>query len=193
MRYILFIFLSLYSVSIFATIVSSFDISGTKRMDQKAVAQMLGVKVGDNIKPADLNKGVARLYQTGLFKDISVDLKGSVVVVKIEENPILNQITIEGNDELDDDTLKAEIGLQSRQPYSPAKVQSAVDRMIDVYKGSGLFSVEIEPKVIERENSRVDLVFEIEENNKTYILEIKVKNNNCFVRMISQILVKEQK
>jgi len=180
LRYILFIFLSFYSVSVFATVISGFDISGTKRMDQKAVAQMLGVKVGDNIKPADLNNGVARLYRTGLFKDISVNLRGATVVVEIEENPIINRISLEGNDELDDETLKAEIGLQSRQPYSPAKVQSAVDRMIEVYKGTGLFSVEIEPKVIERENSRVDLVFEIEENNKTYILEIKTKGNEAF-------------
>ncbi len=163
-------------------------------MDQKAVAQMLGVKIGDDIKIFDLNKGVARLYRTGLFKDISVDLKGSTVVVEIEENPILNRITIEGNDELDDETLQAEIGFQSRQPYSPSKVQSAVDRMLQVYKRSGIFSVEIEPKVIERENSRVDLVFEVEENDKTYILDIEITGNKSFSKSeLKSVLLSREK
>ncbi|MBN2780056.1 MAG: outer membrane protein assembly factor BamA [Alphaproteobacteria bacterium] len=180
MRYFLILMLMFFSFDVSAVVVKRFDVSGTKRMDEKAASQMLGVEIGDDINVSDLNAGVERLYKTGLFKDISVDLRGNTVVVKVEENPILNRVTFEGNDEIDDETLRAEVGFQSRQPYSPSKVQSAVDRMLEVYKRSGLFSVQIEPKVIERENNRVDLVFEIEEKDKTYILDIKIDGNKAF-------------
>ncbi|MBN1783784.1 MAG: hypothetical protein JW812_02335, partial [Alphaproteobacteria bacterium] len=141
MRYFLILMLMFFSFDVSAVVVKRFDVSGTKRMDEKAASQMLGVEIGDDINVSDLNAGVERLYKTGLFKDISVDLRGNTVVVKVEENPILNRVTFEGNDEIDDETLRAEVGFQSRQPYSPSKVQSAVDRMLEVYKRSGLFSV----------------------------------------------------
>ncbi|MBN2676388.1 MAG: outer membrane protein assembly factor BamA, partial [Alphaproteobacteria bacterium] len=173
----LFMFISAES---FATQIQSFSVSGTQRMDEKAVVQMLGVKKGDDIKISDLNSGLSALYKTGYFKDIKVDIKGQTLVVEIEENPVLNRISFEGNDEIDNETLQAEVDFQSRQPYSAPKVQLAVDRMLELYKRSGLFSVEIEPKIIERDNNRVDLVFEIQENEKTYILDIEVLGNKAF-------------
>lgn len=194
MRFLFFCFFMALSSVVFSVRLTGFDVTGQKRMDEKAIIQMMGVKIGDDIVVSDLNRGVSKLYETGFFKDVSADLRGGVVVVKVEENPILNQISFEGNDEVDDDTLRAEVGFEIRQPYSAGKVQAAVDRMLEVYKRNGLFSVEIEPKVIDRGQSRVDLVFEISEKHKTYILDIRIDGNEAFSDSdLKQILLSREK
>ena len=176
----IFFTLVFFASTSFATVIKDFSVSGTQRMDERAVVQMLGVKIGDDIKTSDLNSGLSALYRTGYFKDISIDIRGSTLFVEITENPVLNRISFEGNDEIDNETLQNEVGFKARQPYSAAKVQAAVDRVLELYKRSGLFSVEIEPKIIERDAGRVDLVFEIDENDKTYILDIDIAGNESF-------------
>ena len=47
--------------------------------------------------------------------------------------------------------------------YTRTKVQNDVKRILDLYRRSGRFAATVEPKVIQLEQNRVDLVFEIDE------------------------------
>ncbi len=46
-------------------------------------------------------------------------------------------------------------------------MQADVQRIIEVYHRNGRFDVTVVPKIIERPNNRVDLVFEVKEGEKT--------------------------
>jgi outer membrane protein insertion porin family len=59
-------------------------------------------------------------------------------------------------------------------------VQSDVQRMAEIYRRTGRFDVTIEPKIIELPNSRVDLVFEINEGVKTGIRTIEFIGNKVY-------------
>ena len=52
--------------------------------------------------------------------------------------------------------------------------------MAEIYRRTGRFDVTIEPKIIELPNSRVDLVFEINEGVKTGIRTIEFIGNKVY-------------
>jgi outer membrane protein insertion porin family len=59
-------------------------------------------------------------------------------------------------------------------------VQADVQRIVDIYRRNGRYDVQVEPKIIELPNGRVDLVFEIKEGNKTGIRNILFVGNNTY-------------
>ncbi len=191
----IFIITLLMSVSAHAVTISNITVDGNKRLSKESIIAETGVKKGENIRPSTLNKIIKKLYATDWFEDVNVRTKGSTLNITVKENPTINRISFEGNDEIDDDTLKMETGLKPRQTYSAAITQSAISRMLELYKRSGMFTVSIEPKIIKKDQNRVDLVFEIKEDDKTYIKKIDFSGNEAFHKgkLKEVILSREQR
>jgi len=155
-------------------------IRGTQRIEPTTVRSYLEVDPGDQFDAQRLNTSLKSLYNTGLFEDVVLSREGDRLIVDIEENPIINRIAFEGNDELDRETLRQEVELRPRVVYTQTKVQNDVDRLLEVYRRNGYYGVEIEPKLIELEQNRVDLVFEVEEGPETEVSAINFVGNEEF-------------
>ena len=61
-----------------------------------------------------------------------------------------------------------------------------MQRIIEIYRRNGRFDVRVEPKIIELPNNRVDLVFEINEGDKTGVKKIIFVGNNAYSRLPPQ-------
>jgi outer membrane protein insertion porin family len=96
------------------------------------------------------------------------------------ENPVVNQVAFEGNREVDDATLRGEVQLKPRTVYTRAKVQGDVQRVLDIYRRQGRFSANVEPKIIELDQNRVNVVFEISEGGSTKVKSIQFIGNRAF-------------
>jgi outer membrane protein insertion porin family len=59
-------------------------------------------------------------------------------------------------------------------------VQADVTRIIEVYHRNGRFDVQVVPKIVERPNNRVDLIFEIKEGEKTGVKSIVFVGNHAY-------------
>ena len=90
-------------------------------------------------------------------------MKNGVMLVDVVENPTVYDVYFEGNDRLDDDVLKTEVELKPRSVYTQRKAQADADRLLDVYKRNGRFGATVTPKIIKKEQNRVDVIFEIDD------------------------------
>ncbi|MEE8351113.1 MAG: outer membrane protein assembly factor BamA, partial [Rhodospirillales bacterium] len=70
--------------------------------------------------------------------------------------------------------------LRPRVIYTRTKVQNDVKRILGIYRGSGYFAATVEPKVIQLEQNRIDLVFEVNEGEPTAINSIRFVGNKKF-------------
>nr|WP_242468812.1 outer membrane protein assembly factor BamA [Rhodovibrio salinarum] len=155
-------------------------IRGTQRIEPTTVRSYLEVDPGDRFDAQELNRSLKGLYDTGLFEDVVLSREGDRLIVDVQENPIINRIAFEGNDELDEETLRQEVELRPRVVYTRTKVQNDVDRLLEVYRRNGYYGAEIEPKLIELEQNRVDLVFEVDEGPETEVRAINFVGNEAF-------------
>jgi outer membrane protein insertion porin family len=160
--------------------VREIRVEGNRRVEPETIRSYLQFSVGDAYDEGKADRSVKALFGTGLFQDVSIDRDGSSVVVTVVENPVVNQVAFEGNSEVDTDTLRNEVQMKPRSVFTRAKVQGDVQRILDVYRRQGRFAASVEPKIIELEQNRVNLVFEITEGGATKVKGINFTGNHAF-------------
>ncbi|WP_395685311.1 outer membrane protein assembly factor BamA [Aestuariivirga sp.] len=163
-----------------AATVTSIIVEGNQRVERDTVLAYVQVAPGEGVDADKIDASVKALFQTGLFSDVRINLNGSTLVIKVEENPMINQVNFEGNKEVKDSDLAKEVELRERMMFTRAKVLSDVNRIIGVYRRSGYYSVKVSPKIIRLPQNRVDLVFEIQEGDETKVRRIEFVGNKAF-------------
>lgn len=160
--------------------IREISVVGNRRVEPETVRSYLQVSVGDAYDAGAVDRSLKALFATGLFSDVRIDRSGSTLVVTVVENPVINQVVFEGNSEVDSDTLRNEVQMKPRSVYTRSRVQSDVQRILDVYRRQGRFAAAVEPKIIELEQDRVNLVFEITEGTSTKVKGVNFVGNHAF-------------
>ncbi len=163
-----------------APVIRSIKVEGNRRVEPETVRSYLQFSPGSRYDPLKVDESLKSLFTTGLFSDVRIRRQGSTVIIKVVENPIVRQVAFEGNAEIEDDTLASEVQLKSRAVFTRARVQADVQRILNVYRRSGRFAARVEPKIINKEQNRIDLVFEINEGPKTTVRSISFVGNESF-------------
>ena len=176
--------------------VSQIEVDGLQRVERETVLSYLNVEQGSSVSQEYLNSSMKRLFETGLFADVNIDARGNgVLAVKVVENPVINKRVFDGNDKVDDTLLESEVQLKSGSIYNIAKVQDDVQRILEVYKRSGRYATVVEPKIIKRDQNRVDLVYEISERPTAAISKVNFIGNHHYSDddLQSEIMSKESR
>lgn len=160
--------------------VNKIIVQGNQRVEARTIISYLGINEGELVNQYDIDKAMKDLYDTGFFADVSVHFGAGQLFVEVAENPVINEVYFEGNKQLDKDKLSAELQLKTRSIYTRPKVQEDLARILELYRRSGRFSAKVVPKVIQREQNRVDLVYEIVEGDVTRIQQISFIGNTQF-------------
>src|SRR5882672_3935974 len=80
-------------------------VEGLQRSDAGTVFASLPFRIGDTYTDEKGSAALRALFATGLFKDVRLDVEGGVVVVIVEERPVIANIDFVGLKEFDKDQL----------------------------------------------------------------------------------------
>lgn len=161
-------------------VIQSIVVEGNRRVEPETVRSYLTFSAGDNYDPAEVNQSLKTLFATGLFQDVRIRRQGSTIIVIVVENPIVNRVAFEGNSEIDDETLASEVQLKPRAVYTRARVQADVQRILALYRRQGSYAAQVDPKIINLDSNRIDVVFEINEGPTTKVRSINFIGNHAF-------------
>ena len=175
--------------------VSRIVISGIMRIEPETVLTYLMIRKGDIVSDEQLDRGLKSLFSTGLFADVRLSVTDGVLNVDLVENPIVNQISFEGNKKIKTQQLKDELSLHPRSVFTRSKARRDTQRIVELYKRMGRYSAQVEPKIIERSQNRLDVVFEINEGQPAFIRKIDFIGNQAFdaTELEEQMLSKENR
>jgi outer membrane protein insertion porin family len=161
-------------------IIRRVEVQGAQRIEPDSVLSYLLLRQGQPYDAAMADRSLKVLFDTGLFADVRLDWDGETLTVRVVENPILNQVVYEGNSALSEADLNKEVVVRPRMVFTRARVQADVGRIIELYRRAGRFAATVEPKIIQRPQNRVDLVFEINEGPTTGVAAINFIGNRVF-------------
>ena len=159
---------------------SNIVVEGNRRVEADTIRSYFKLAPGERLDAAKIDAALKALYGTGLFQDVRISQSGNKVIVTVVEAAVINKIAFEGNHRLKDEQILQEIQSKERGALSRATVQADVQRIIEIYQRNGRFDVGVVPKIIDRPNNRVDLVFEINEGEKTGIKSLVFVGNNAY-------------
>jgi outer membrane protein insertion porin family len=163
-----------------ATVIRAIAVTGNQRLEPETVLSYIKLRIGQAYDRERLDEALRDLYDTDLFADVAIrDNQGSLTI-EVRESPVVNRIVLEGNKRLKSDKITPEIRLAPRQIFSRAKARADVARIIELYRRQGRFAATVEPKIVQLEQNRVDVVYEISEGPKSRIRQINILGNERF-------------
>ena len=109
-----------------AAVAASISVQGNQRVDAETITAYITIKPGKSYGAADIDELVKVLYGTGLFADVLIDQRGSVLVVTVAENPIINSVIFQGNKKIKANILVQIVDLKTRGVLTDARLQSDV-------------------------------------------------------------------
>ncbi len=163
-----------------AQTVASIVVEGNRRVEVETIRSYFRPGPGGRLGQAEIDNGLKALIETGLFRDVQINTRGSQIVVTVLEAPVINRVAFEGNKRVKDEQLTSEVQSKPRGTLSRPMVQSDAQRIAEIYRRSGRYDVRVNPEIIEQPNNRVDLVFTIIEGSKTGVRSIEFVGNNYY-------------
>jgi outer membrane protein insertion porin family len=161
--------------------IRSIAVRGNQRLEPATVISYSNLTPGQTYTAETLDQALKDLYATELFANVVINGgETGNLVIDIKESPVINRIVLEGNKRLKSDKITPEIQLKPREIFTRSKVRADVDRIIDLYKRQGRFAARVDPKIVQLDQNRVDLIFEIYEGPVSKIRKINIIGNNTF-------------
>ena len=174
-------------------VVGRILVQGNERIEPSTIQSYLPINVGETVDAARLDLALRTLFRTELFADVKIDLVGTDLIIRVVENPIINQVVFEGKSALKEDKLREEVTVRPRGIFTRARVAQDVGRIIELYRRAGRISATVTPEIVELPQRRVDLVFRINEGPKSGVLRVNFLGNSAFSddALRSQIVTEE--
>lgn len=163
--------------------VRDIRVEGLQRTEPGTVFGSLPFRVGDTYSDERGTAAIRALFATGLFKDVRLEIDRDVLVVVVEERPVIADVTFSGIREFDQEQLRKavrEIGLAEGRPYDRGLADRAEQELKRQYLSRSLFGAEVVTTVTPLERNRVNLTFSVVEGETAKIREIRIVGATAF-------------
>ncbi|HXG37589.1 MAG TPA: outer membrane protein assembly factor BamA [Bacteroidota bacterium] len=187
---------ALLSTSLFAQTrpevyrILGISVEGQSSADPNALIANTGLKVGDEITvPGQQTRtAIERLYGLRLFEDIQIFIEnrtpeGVYLLIRVKENPRLERVEVEGNDELSTEDILKKVNLVKGQLVTKQDVSALVRQLKAKYEEDGYLNAVIVPQTLpvdEKTPNRVILKLSIDEGPKVKVDRIRFFGNTAF-------------
>ncbi len=163
-----------------AAVVSSIVVSGNQRIDADTIRNYVSIKPGKAFSSADVDEAVKALFGTGLFSDVQINQSGSSLVIKVSEYRVVNQVLFQGNKKVKDAQLAGAVQMKPRGVYSEAAAEADVEAIKAAYRNVGRDDATVTSQIMDLGDNRVNVVFNINEGDRTKIAAINFVGNNAY-------------
>jgi outer membrane protein insertion porin family len=163
--------------------VRDIRVEGLQRVEPGTVFVSLPFQVGDTYNDDKASVAIRSLFGLGLFKDVRIDVQGSVVVVIVEERPTIADVSFTGTKEFDKEALvKAlrEVGLAEGRAFDKALADRAEQELKRQYLSRSLYGAEVITTITPMDRNRVNLNFNVIEGDIAKIKTINIVGARAF-------------
>jgi outer membrane protein insertion porin family len=160
--------------------IRAVNVVGAQRLEPDTVRSYTALRAGAMYNRETIDQAIKDLFATELFADVQIRDDNGILNIEVRENPVINRIILEGNKRLKEDKIRPEIRLAPRQIFTRSKARADVARIIELYRRQGRFAATVEPKMVQLDQNRVDIVFEVNEGPKSKVRQINILGNEKF-------------
>ncbi len=160
--------------------INKIVIQGNQRVEISTIRNYLGLNVGDEFSYQKQNDAIKSLYSTTLFEDIDIKFYNGELKVRVQETAFISKVEFKGNSKIKSGKISKELMSVGGESLSKAKIQSDIEKIKEIYKRSGRFSILVKAEIEKQDNNRVKVIFNITEGPKTSIKRIYFVGNDNY-------------
>ena len=161
--------------------IKKFNILGNDRVTDETIIMFSNLEVGDEINVDILNNSLKNIYLTNYFKSVSASNKNGIVEIKVEENPIIQSILINGIDKnYITDSLKKVTSKIEKYPFVENKIKEQTILLKNILKSYGYYYVTLKSTIIKNDNNTIDLIYDFDLGEIAKTKKINFIGNKVF-------------
>jgi outer membrane protein insertion porin family len=160
------------------------EVAGNRRVSADDVRANVGTRRGMPYEAARIARDIRALYRLGFFSDVEVSMAeeegGVVLTFHVTEKAAVNEVRIEGRDEIKEDDITEVIDIKPNEPLDVPAIERNVQKIRDLYSGKGFFLAEVTYRLEQaRGEDSYDVVFVIEEHAQVEVRHISFVGNHA--------------
>ena len=170
---ILFLLSFIYSTC-FAEKINNIEITGNKRISDETIKILGEISLDSQFNNSKLNKVLKNLYETNFFNDIQISIENKTLIIKLSENPIIENIEIIGiKSKKFKENILENMVLKNRMSYTENQLQRDIDSINNILKANGFYFSKVQSSLEKNDElNSVRLRVDIEQGEKARITEI---------------------
>ena len=170
---IYFVFFGLIISNAQSEIVNKVQIQGNERVTKETIVIFGDIKIGFDYNSSDINLLIKKLYETKFFSNVLIELSNNNLKITVEENPIINSITFDGEKTKKFiETLSSILSLKEKGSFIQNHVKPDINLIKEFYRNLGFYFINIDVKIDKLEKNRVNLVYTIDKGERAKISKI---------------------
>ena len=164
-----------------AEIINQINIEGNERISSETIKMFSGISISDDLNENDINQILKKLYDTNFFDLVSVKILDNTLLIKVKENPIIQNITFEGiKSSKILEELRKNVVLKSRSSFNEVLLDKDRKKIKDYLKKKGYLFSQINISKEEIGDNKINLFYNISLGEKAKIKKISFIGDKIF-------------
>ncbi len=178
----------------FSDIIKDIEIKNNKRITKETIITFGGIEIGKDYSQEELNTILLDLYNTNFFSDIKFEVKDNVLIVKVEERKIIQQIVLNGvKAEKTKNSIMKNLSLREKSPYVNFLAKQDIKKIQNSLNNNGYYFNKVDVKIKTNNNETVDLIYNIDLGEKALINKIIFTGEKYYKdKKLKNVIVSEE-
>ena len=174
--------------------VIDINILGNERISKNTIKLFSNVNINDEIDDAKLNEILKNLYDTNFFNDVSVKIENNVLLITVNEFPVIQNIKIEGiKAKKYIEEIEKNFKLKKRGSYNEIFLADEIQTIKNILKEFGFYFVEVEPYLEKLENNKLNIINDINLGEKAKISKISFIGDKVYKdKKLRDVIISEE-
>ena len=186
-----FLFMSLAG----AETLQKFEISGNKRISDQTIIIFSELEINEEITKSKLDKVIKKLYQSNFFKNINLSFENQTLFLKVEENPIIENLEINGIKKQSlVEFIKGRLQLAEMKSFDQELLSADINLIYNILKTNGYYFADItSSKSLDEKLNAIDLKIDVKLGEKAKIKKIVFLGEKIFKeKRLKEVIVSEE-
>lgn len=164
--------------------VAEVRVRGNRRIEEAAIQARIATRAGEPLDPREVAQDVRAIHGLGFFRNVRVvtedSIDGRVVIFEVEENPVIRQVSVAGNDAISGDKIRDTLTLTTGSTLDYPLLFENRERIEALYRAEGYYLARVDYRIEELPGDAVAVNFEVEEGGKQKLRELEFVGNEHF-------------
>jgi outer membrane protein insertion porin family len=177
----LIIFSIFLSFSSYSKNYNKIIINGNERISNETILVFSEISEDKSLDENSINDILKKLYRSGFFKDVSVQIQNDNLTINVLENPIIQTVYINGiKRKKTEESLYEILSLKNRSSYNSILTNNDENAILNYLKDQGFYFSTVTSFYQDLGDNKIDLYYDIELGNKAKISKISFVGDKKF-------------
>ena len=184
----------LLTFNAYSDVVEQIKIDGNKRISSETIKMFSEIELNDDVSVNKINETLKKLYETNYFKDVNIKFEDKTIIIKVIENPLIEDVIINGvKAKKFKNAIYENIQLKPRTSFNKTILENDKKIILNLLKDQSYYFSKIDIFEEELPNNLVKLYINVELGEKAKIGKISFLGDKIFKdNKLKNIIISEE-